>query len=164
MILINGIFFDNGNLRCKVDDNNKVNVIFQNTFFPSDFFKSIEFFLECFSNFDNNKYPIIVIESFNLGGFGDLADFLASYINLNKSSVIFSSYRYNDDIKDNVAPLYDMKTIDTCEIKNSKYIFNSTSFKEDNYGEKIKHKRTLIFDTSLIDQNFFIILEKEQNI
>jgi len=146
----------------KVDIYNKDNVIYQNTFYPADLNKSIEFFYDCFSNFDNNKYPIIIIESFNLGGYPELAQFITSYINLNKSSTIFASYRYNEDIKDYVAPLYNIKTIDTCEIKNTKYLFNLTSLKNDNYGEGIKHKRTLLFDIEdfFVDHNFFFNFRK----
>ena len=38
--------YDNGDLKCTVDDNNKVNVIYQNTFSPSNLDESIIFFDE----------------------------------------------------------------------------------------------------------------------
>jgi hypothetical protein len=149
------LILDNGNIKCNVDDYNKVNVIYQNTFLPSDLIKSVEFFEKCFSIFDNNKYPIIIIESFNLGGYGDLADFLVSYINLNKSSTIYSSYRYNDEVKKNVAPYYTFKSLETCEIQNSTLLFNSSKIKIDIYEDEIIHKRTQMFDLSSVDENYF---------
>ena len=152
---------DDGNIKCNVDDYNEVNVIFQNTFLPSDLYKSVEFFEKCFSYFDNNKYPIIIIESFNLGGYGDLADFLVSYINLNKSSTIYSSYRYNDEVKKNVAPYYTFKSLNTCEIENSTLLFNSSKIKTDIYEDEIIHKRTQMFDLSSVDENYFYELREK---
>ena len=156
--------FDDGNYKCTVDNENKVNVIYQNTF-NSDLTESYEFFDECFSDFNDNIYPIIIIQSFNGGGYEDLADYLSSYINLEKSSAIYSSFRYNEQTKNFIAPLYAVKTIDTCELKNSSYFFNS-SYKEDNYGitengEKIRHKRTKIFDSSSVNENVFYNFRKK---
>ena len=149
---------EDGNLKCYVDNENKVNVIYQNTFYSSNYEDGFIFFDECFSNFDNNIYPIIIIESFNGGGYGNLADYLISYINLNKTTSIYESYRYNEQVEKFVAiPIY--KSIDTCEIKNSTDLFNLSHI-EDNYGfnskgEEIIHKRTKIFDLSTVNENFF---------
>ena len=152
-------FFDEGNLKCTVDHQNKVNVIFQNTFHTSNLTESIKFFDECFLSFDKNSYPLVIIESFNNGGYAELTDSLFSYINLNQSSKIYSSLRYNDEVKKNIAPLFGMKSIESCEIKNCTDLFNST-FIEDYYGRdekgnKIFHKRTKIYDLTLLDENYF---------
>ena len=159
------ITLDDGKLKCYVDDENKVNVIYQETFHVSDLEEGLNFFDECFSNFDNNIYPIIIIESFNGGGYGDLADYFISYINLNKSSTIYSSYRYNEQTEKYIAPLYYHKSIDTCQYKNYTYLFNS-SYNEDNYGfnskgEEIKHKRTKLFDFSSVNENYFYSIRKK---
>ena len=151
--------YDNGDLKCTVDDNNKVNVIYQNTFFPSNLEESIIFFDECFSSFDNNYYPIIIIEDFNRGGYGRLADLLISYINLNKTSIVYSSYRYNEQTQNYVSKFYAHKPLGNCEIKYGTYFFNNI-IKEDNYGEtpdgkKLIHKRTEMFDSFIIDDNIF---------
>ena len=159
------ITLDDGKLKCYVDDENKVNVIYQETFHVSDLEEGLNFFDECFSYFDNNIYPIIIIESFNGGGYGDLADYFISYINLNKSSTIYSSYRYNEQTEKYIAPLYYHKSIDTCQYKNYTYLFNS-SYNEDNYGfnskgEEIKHKRTKLFDFSSVNENYFYSIRKK---
>ena len=156
---------ENGKLKCLVDYENKVNVIYQNTFHVSDLKEGAKFFDDCFTNFDNNNYPIIIIENYNSGGYGSLADYLISYINLNKTTTIYSSYRYNEQIEKYISPLYSLKTIETCEFENNTYLFNS-SYIEDNYGlnskkEEIKHKRTKIFDYSSVNENFFSSFRKK---
>ena len=159
------ITLDDGKLKCYVDEKNKVNVIYQNTFYVSDLEEGAKFLDDCFSNFDDNIYPIIIIESSNGGGYGELADYLTSYINLNLSTTIYSSYRYNDQIEKFVAPIFPQKTIDTCELKNYTDLFDSNKI-EDNYGfnskgEKITHRRTKIFDSTFIDENFFYSFRKK---
>ena len=54
--------------KCRVDDKNKVNVYFQNSFSidDDDVFDSL---LKCQFNFLNNDYPIVVIEDSNSGGY-----------------------------------------------------------------------------------------------
>ena len=159
------ITIDDGNLKCYVDKENKVNVIYQNTFYVSDIEEGAKFFDDCFSNFDNNIYPIIIIESFNGGGYGDLADYLISYINLNKTTSIYTSYRYNDQIENFVAPVFYIQTIDTCELKNYTEFFD-LNYIEDNYGydskgNEIIHKRTRIYDLASINENYFFSLRKK---
>ena len=151
--------FDNGDIKCTVDDKNKVNVIYQNTFHASDLEECVLFFFDCFSSFDTNTYPIIIIEDFNGGGYGRLADFLLSYINLNKTSLVFSSYRYNEQTQNYISKFYAHKSLNSCKIHSGTYFFNNI-IKEDNYGkdengEKIIHKRTEMFDSFLIDENIF---------
>ena len=158
------ISIENGNLKCYVDNENQVNVIFQNTFHVSSLEEGFKFFDECFTNFDNNIYPIIIIESFNGGGYGDLADYLISYININKTTSIYSSYKYNEEIEKFVAePRF--KTTDTCEIKNHTDLFD-LNYIEDNYGfnskgEEIFHKRTKIFDLTTVNENLFYSKRKK---
>ena len=54
----------------------------------------IAFLDECFIEFDNNNYPIIIIENFNNGGSSNLANYFASYIINN-----FISYSSLDTMK-----------------------------------------------------------------
>ena len=60
------------NFKCRVDDKNKVNVYFQNSF-SIDSEDVFDFLLECQFNFLNNDYPIVVIEDLNGGGYIDLS-------------------------------------------------------------------------------------------
>lgn len=154
---------DNGNIKCRIDPNKRVNVIVQKTFKPNNINEAMEFFDYCFSSFDNNHYPLAIIESMNGGGSKDLADYLVNYINLNSLSSVPTSYRYNEIVKDFVSN-FEIKDIETCKIKKSSYLFESKA-EEDNLGrgfyfEDIIHMRTKNFDFSTIDTNKFNELRK----
>lgn len=159
---------DDGKLKCIVDDLNRVNVIFQNTFLPSSIELAKQFLDNCFSSFDNNDYPIIIIEALNAGGYVDLADYFISYINLYKTSSIYSSLRYNENVK-SISSNFEGIDIETCETKKANKFFNLESI-EDDYGidqngVKIKHKRTHIFDkTSNDKRKFFDFRENAKHI
>ena len=160
---------ENGNLRCKVDTTNLVNVIFQNTFDISNKIIGYDFFDKCFESFDNNNYPIIVIENLNHGGKCDLASYFKHYLNLYKEYHTYESFRYNEDVKNNVANYYLIKDVKTC-----KYIYGNDLFKyepiidkygKDENGNDIEHKRTEIFDGSLINEmKFYDFRAKAKNI
>ena len=146
---------ENGKLKCRVDTVNKVNVIFQKTFSPSNIEEAMIFIDNCFSSFDNNVYPIVVIEEQNGGGYINLADYLISYINLYKASPIYSSLRYNEITK-SIAFNFAGQDTKTCKSKYADKFFDLESI-EDDYGidqngAKIKHKRTQIFDKSTVDK------------
>jgi len=161
-------YTDDKRLKCIVDDLNKVNVIFQNTFLVSNIEQDKQILDNCFSTFDNNDYPIIVIESKNAGGYVGLADYFISYINLYKTSSIYSSLRYNENIK-SISSNFEGIDVETCQIKKATKFFNLESI-EDDYGidqngAKIKHKRTQIFDMSSNDKRkFFDFRENAKNI
>ena len=146
---------ENGKLKCRVDNVNKVNVIIQKTFNPENLEAAMIFIDNCFSLFDNNVYPIVIVEEQNGGGYINLADYLISYINLYKTSSIYSSFRYHDNVKTIISNYVGIDT-KTCATKYSNKFFDIDSI-EDDYGidqngAKIKHKRTQIFDKSAVDR------------
>ena len=152
---------EDGQFKCKVDNKNEVNVIVQ-----SSFYLNIELtkktISECFSLFDNNNYPIIIIENFNTGGYSIISQHLSSHVNLNIPYFNYMSYRYNDDVKINIASKYQSEEIETCKIKYGNYFFND--YKNDYYG-KIQHKRTIISNFIEINRiDIFDIREKMKNI
>ena len=64
---------EEGNVfKCKVDHLNKVNVIYQNSFYFKDIHLVVGKMLKCVSSFFNNDYPVIIIESKNGGGYAIL--------------------------------------------------------------------------------------------
>ena len=102
--------------KCTVDDENKVNVIVQSSFdLNIELTKKI--ISECFSLFDDNEYPIIIIENYNGGGYAAISEYLSAHINLNSPIFEYMSYRYNDDVKINVASYFNSIEIKTCEKK-----------------------------------------------
>ena len=160
--------FDNKILKCKVDSVNQVNVIFQSSFHVSDIKKSMKFFDNCFTSFDKNPYPIIVIENYNGGGYVALADYFNSYLNLNKQSILYGNYRYTNDIKSNIANVFHARKLDNCKTVKGNEIFDLGQ-KEDFYGiieegDKLLHKRTKIFDVFADKYDFYDFREKAKNI
>ena len=118
-----GLYFWRKNIKCKIDNNNKVNVIFQSTFLVSDLNRGLDFLDRCFNSFYQNSYPIVVIEAMNGGGYVDLADRLISYINLNKTIPLYLSVRYNDQVKENIAPIMYFRKVGTCDAITGKELF-----------------------------------------
>ena len=95
-------------LKCKVDDNNKVNV-----YFIKDFENPYgDILKKCVELFDNNTYPVIVINNLNNGGLSSTAQYFLeqvfplSTINFNKA------FRKSDYLKN-----YDhtLASLDKCE-------------------------------------------------
>lgn len=151
--------YDNEQFKCRVDIVNEVNVIYQSTFETKDILGAFDFFDNCFELFYKNKYPIIVIEQFNLGGLVLLADYLKAYLDLRQLPIDYMSFRYNDDVKKNIANFYTMKDIRTCQITTAsdsfKYKYVTDNYGVDQFGGKVIHKRTKIFDECLLDDSLF---------
>ena len=59
-------------IKSKVDRKNKLNVIYQNSFYPYNVYYYEEIMDECFSAFYSNDYKIIIIEDRNGGGYSEL--------------------------------------------------------------------------------------------
>ena len=124
-------------LKFKVDYDNKVNVIYQNSFY---FFKIennqiiidqkiYNYFLIINTALNKNDYPIVIIEDFNEGGFIESAFYLLNTINpdLSLNSLNLAKKVVDDNIEHEI----------------------------DNYGKGIKHKRSKI-----IKSDFTYIWEK----
>ena len=157
---------ENGKMKCRIDHDNGVNVIYQNSF-QTQLEITKSFYEKCFKSFDDNTYPLVIIE--HLNGGGSFSDYMINYINLNNIHSIPSSFRYNDDLKKNVASTYTFREIETCKDKNGEYFFKSDPINEiivnDDIVTYIVHKHTKIFDASTIDHNmFYKIRENTKNI
>ena len=61
-----------GDIKCRVDEDNKFNVLYQSSFRTTNFKEYEDIMYECFSKFYSNKYKIIIIESRNGGGYSEL--------------------------------------------------------------------------------------------
>ena len=59
------------NFKCRVDNKNKVNVYYQNSFYLEfdSILDLISLLIMCQNNFLNNDYPIVVIQDLNSGGY-----------------------------------------------------------------------------------------------
>ena len=54
-----------GIIKCKIDEDNKKNVMYQSSFGPSNYYEYEEVMFKCFDAFYSNNYEIIIIESNN---------------------------------------------------------------------------------------------------
>ena len=121
--------------QCLIDDKNKVNVFKQSTFEMFD--DSEEIIQKCTEEFYSNPYPIIGIQSNNLGGNINCSSIVLQYTQVKIVQRYFEAMKYSNILKDYIKNMY--YDIETCEpIKEYKKI-------EDDYGNGIKHYRTQVF-------------------
>ena len=161
-------------LKCKVDDTNQFNVIYQNSFeFKDNAQKDGDDIAKdvldyCFKNFYKNKYPIIIIEDYNGGGSKDISDYLVEYLNLNMPNYIYSALRNNQDVENYIGPIYKMKNYKTYKFENYKKFFNlkqEIDYGKDSNGNDIKHQITQLFDNTDINKyKFYDLRQKLKNI
>ena len=84
--------------KCRVDENNKINVYFINSFSDGEdelFFQNIE---NCALLFDNNTYPIILITSLNKGGVNLRAQVLLESLSPLLTVDFYAAYRKTNSL------------------------------------------------------------------
>ena len=83
-----------------------------------------------------------------------MANYFKHYLNLHKDSHMYESYRYNEDVKNNIASHYLSKDVKTCKYMDSDNVFKHDpiieKYGKDENGKDIEHRRTEIFEGSLI--------------
>ena len=89
-------------IKCKVDEKNQVNVIYQSSFKPnpSNPIGIINNISYCHGNFSENDYPLIVIESLNGGGFAQLAKLMQQCVQDLMKPKNYFSVIHNENTKD----------------------------------------------------------------
>ena len=123
---------------CKVDNSKKMNIYLINNFNIEENPKYIETIKNCVELFDNNNYPIIVLNIFNQGGMIYNAQLLLELISPFTTINIYGSIRIKDILKDKesfteeiISFLYDSKK---CEYLDSEKYMNKAN--KINYGEE----------------------------
>ena len=136
---------DPSGFQCLIDDINEVNVFKQESFQLYDDLE--ETVNKCSEEFYNNAYPIIGIESKNIGGNVIASAIVRQLIQVKILQRVHESIKYSDFIKNNLKHLgIELYDIETCEnIKELKEIIND-------YGKGIKHHRTQL--TQRINSSF----------
>ena len=134
----------NGEFKCRADEQNKLNVFYQNSFEFSDYTDGENVIYKCIKLFYSNTYRIVGIESNNLGGQGLLAYLLnqliqpkidVKYHMAMKKSDLLKEY-FNDN-------KYSFLGENTCLPFESWE--NFLEEEPDEYGNNIKHYRKKIF-------------------
>ena len=150
---------DGQSIKCKIDSNGRINVIYQETFLFDNVNQAINTLMECFSNFysKGNDYPIAIIENMNGGGDTLLCDYFIALVNLNKPLTEYSSFRNNADVKTYIGANQIYRTLDTCDEKTGDYFFDkyeTYDYGIDIHGQKIKHSRSQIFSATATNRTF----------
>ena len=73
---------DDEMIKCKVDEDNQFNLLYQRSFSPNDFYNYEDIMYKCFSLFYQNNYKLIIIEDGNTGGKTELCYFVIHALNL----------------------------------------------------------------------------------
>ena len=82
---------------------------------------------------------------------------------------MYESYRYNEDVKNNIASHYLSKDVKTCKYMDSDNVFKHDpiieKYGKDENGNDLEHRRTEIFEGSLINElKFYDYKAKAKNI
>ena len=135
-----------GELKCRVDEENQVNVVVQ-TSFSLGYYAGILKIIECAKLFYTNKYPIIIIESKNGGGTAQLYMVMHQLFQMRTVDRTYFSFRMSDLSKEH----YKNKYFERTNAKTCKFINGYDDFEEitDNYDYNdlnIEHKKSEAMD------------------
>ena len=129
-----------GSIKCKIDELNQLNVLYQNSFYPLDSEDYENIMNECFSKFYSNNYSLVIIEDSNSGGLTELCFPFQQYIfpklfkpqgwNMKQSELNKEIFFQKDEILN----------IDTCKTYTEKD--NVFDGEKDIYDEGIIHKKS----------------------
>ena len=81
-------------IKCKIDKDNEMNVLFISTYMPLDIDDYDKTMDECFNSFYSNNYKLVIIDSHNFGGFNELCIPLAQYVFPKVSKPDISAKKY----------------------------------------------------------------------
>lgn len=147
-----------GKLKFKVDKNSEVNVMYHNSFMFKNLVGLQDVLIKIMNELSSNKYPIIIIEHLNPGGYVSVPFTLEKILNY-KSSM--TKFRLSTRITNNSKKIYDLPEfnrvydIETCKEKKGE-----GEEEIDKYDDKIIHKRTKVF--SLIDTYLFSLFKPDK--
>ena len=143
-----------GQIKCRVDKNNSLNVFVQNSFSftGKSYINGKEIIENCTELFYSNDYQIVGIESYNGGGTCKISYYFQELLQVKilpqahystlKSQLMKEYVESNiSDITDD-ADMYQRIDIETCKPFNK---FDDMKEIEDDYGDGVKHKRTQYF-------------------
>jgi len=139
--------------KCRVDDKNQVNVYLLKGLGDSDninnFFQAIE---QCVKLFDNNTYPIVLINSFNPGGIAFLAHILIELLSPKISLNMYGAFRKTSTFK-NYSQLNEYFSL----------FANSENCEKLTYDHLIKKENRVNYSEDISDvlTEPFIILKKD---
>ena len=148
-------------IKCKVDNRNQVNVIYQNSFSPNnaDPIGIINNISYCHGNFSNNDYPLIVIESLNGGGYAQLSKLMQQLVQDLMKPKNYFTVIHNENTREFLeANMAAFLFVDDKEKRNlTIYKFYEDKVVENIGGETIERSKQKL----LIDLNFESLIKKD---
>ena len=132
--------------KCRVDEENKVNVLLQ-TSFSLDTLLGVFKLIQCAKLFHSNNYPIIIIESHNGGGKAFLYMAMHQLFQIRTVDRSYFSYRMTDITKNFMSKqkLYATEAKECRRINYFRELNEVTDYYNYN-GENIEHKRSEAVD------------------
>ena len=143
-----------GEIKCRVDTNNKLNVFVQNSFnLIEDYYKeALEVVENCTEMFYSNDYQIVGIETMNGGGICKLSYYFQQLLQVKilqsfhlstlKSELMKNYVEADIEIINTDPDMYQRIDIETCEPFKK---FDDMKEIEDDYGDNVTHKKTQYF-------------------
>ena len=126
--------------KCKEDNENEVNVLYQNSFYFENVTEALISITTCCEIFQKNEFPIIVIESKNGGGYGMIGLLLIEFLNTAIDTTEYLSYKPDKIVFEEG---FGHTNPDTCETANP---IKDQRTETDDYGDGITHIRTPIYN------------------
>ena len=135
----------NGFLKCKVDNDNKFNVVIQNSF-NLESKDTTEKIFKCAELFHSNNYPIIIIETKNGGGNPNLSLLMIQLFQMREVERTYTAYRISDFAKHFYQKdKFNYVNPETCGIIKAFEEFEEEKDHYDNDGLNVEHNRTKPF-------------------
>ena len=133
-------------LKCRVDEENKVNVLIQNSF-NLNFYNASAKAFDCARLFYTNEYPLIIIQDHNGGGSANLLLLMHQIFQIRTTDRSYESFRLSNISKEYFgSQKWNFVDIETCDIGKS---FNDIKNITDHYeynNLNIEHIRTKVVD------------------
>ena len=135
-------------IRCRVDEDNHFNVLYQNSFTTDEFDNYEDIMYKCFSLFYSNEYKLIIIEDRNDGGKTELCYPCAQYVRPKILKPIITTLKSTQLLKETFFLTDEMLNPETCFPYTEKdNILDGTEETYNDGSNSVKHKKTKEIDS-----------------
>ena len=139
---------DSQSIKCRVDEDNHFNVLYQNGFSPKNFDNYEDIMYKCFSLFYSNDYKLIIIEDRNTGGKTELCYPCSQYVRPQISKPVITTLKSTPLLEETFFLTDEMLNPETCFPYTEKdKILNGKIDTYDDGKNKVEHKKTKEIDS-----------------
>ena len=129
-----------GIIKCKIDEDNKKNVMYLSSFSPNNYYRYEEIMFKCLDAFYSNNYEIIIIESKNGGGYTGLCFPMTQYLRPKILGTVPNSQKDTDVNYEYFMTGDEILNPETCKPYDSREKLSRNTV--DDYGNGVTHNRT----------------------